>query len=163
MESLSDSMSSRRLEQAEIDNGGPRWERVADDGKLDATVYTLLPSKYALDLRLKLKSVLKAHYAPGEGCLEDTRTNLLTTFDSWIRGSSEEKSMWVYGHAGSGKSALFNSIAENLDNAGIPFTFFPCKINDPELSDAHKILPTIAYSFAELYIDFCEANMERCG
>ena len=61
---------------------------------------------------------------------------------------------WIYGHAGSGKSALLNSIAENLENAGIHFTCFLCKRDDPELSNVHRILTTISYIFTEFYGDY---------
>lgn len=60
----------------------------------------------------------------------------------------------MYGYAGSGKSALLNSIAENLENAGCPFTYIPCKRDDSELSNIHKILPTIAYGLTEYYGDY---------
>lgn len=104
-----------------------------------------------------LKSVLRAQHNPNEVCLENTRTMLLTKVDGWVRGSSDEKTMWIYGRAGSGKSALFNSIAEILKNEGIPFTCFPCRRDDPELSNIHRVLPTIAYSFTEHYGDYRSA------
>lgn len=47
-----------------------------------------------------------------------------------------------------------NSVAEHLENAGIPFAYFPCKRDDPDLSNVHKILTTIAYSLAEYYDDY---------
>lgn len=110
--------------------------------------------KRALDLRSKLESVPRAHYSSGEGCLEGTRQALLADVNTWVRGSSKEKLTWVQGHAGSGKSALLNSIAESFESAGIPFTCFPCKRDDPELSNIHRILATIAYNFTEYYGDY---------
>ena len=123
------------------------------DGEFGRSKYIITP-KQALELRMKLGSVSEAHYSPDECCLEDTRTNLLTEVDTWIRGASSEKIAWIYGHVGSGKSAIFNSIAENLEEAGIPFTCFPCKRDVPKLSDLYRILPTIAYRFAEVYDNY---------
>lgn len=108
----------------------------------------------ALDLRTKLESVSKAHYSSGDGCLEGTRESMLDNLDVWARATNKEKMAWVHGHAGSGKSALLNSIAERLENAKIPFTYFPCKRDDPELSNIHKILTTIAYRLTEYYGDY---------
>lgn len=110
--------------------------------------------EHSLDLRSKLASVSLAHYSPGEGCLEGTRTALLENVDTWVRGTSKEKMTWVHGHAGSGKSALLNSIAESLESAGIPITCFPCKRDDPELSNIHRILTTISYRLTEYYGDY---------
>ena len=114
----------------------------------------VVDTKRALDLRDKLESMSKAHYSSGEGCLEGTRKVLLSDVKLWIREPGKEKVAWIYGHAGSGKSALLNSIAENLESSGIPFTCFPCKRDDPELSNVHRILTTISYIFTEFYGDY---------
>lgn len=116
----------------------------------------MLISEQALVLRAKLRSVLKARYDLGQCCLENTRVNLLTTIDTWVRGSCIEKAAWVYGYASSGKTTLFNSIAENLEKVGIPFTCFPCKRDDPDLSNVRRILPTISYSLTGHYGDYWE-------
>lgn len=109
---------------------------------------------YVSALRSKLESVSRAYYSSGEGCLGETRKVLLADIDTWVRASGNEKLAWVYGHAGSGKSALLNSITENLESTGIPFSCFFCKRDDLERSDIHRILPTISYSLAEFYGDY---------
>lgn len=96
----------------------------------------------------------KAHYSSGEVCLEGTRKALLSNVSLWARRTVKKRTAWIYGHAGSGKSALLNSISENLENAGIPITCFPCKRDDLELSNIHKILTTIAYRMTEYYGDY---------
>lgn len=129
------------------------WKRVVDAGNLiPLSVHRLL--KHPLDLKFKLDSVSRAHYSSGEGCLEGTRMSLLANVDAWVRGSGKEKTAWVHGHAGSGKSALLNSIAEKLEGEGVPFICFPCKRDDPGLSNIHQILTTISYSFTECYGDY---------
>lgn len=99
-------------------------------------------------------SVSSAHYRPGEGCLSNTRVALLKDVDTWLKESSNETMAWVYGYAGSGKSALLNSIAKNLENADIPFTVFTCKRDDAERSDVQRILPTVCYDFTQFYGDY---------
>lgn len=98
--------------------------------------------------------MLKAHYSSRDSCLKGTRKALLANVDTWVRESNGEKVAWVHGHAGSGKSALLNSVAENLEKAGIPFTYFPCKRDDPELSNIHRMLTTIACGVTEYYPDY---------
>lgn len=80
--------------------------------------------------------------------------SLLANVDKWVRGSGREKTAWINGHAGSGKTALLNSIAENLEKAGIPFIYFPCKRDDLELSNIHRIPMTISYRFTEYFGDY---------
>lgn len=79
---------------------------------------------------------------------------LLTSVDTWVRDPNAEKMAWVHGYAGSGKSALLNSIARNLENSYIPFTTFTCKRDDAERSDVQRILPTICYDLTRYYGDY---------
>ena len=79
---------------------------------------------------------------------------LLAGVDTWVRDSNAEKMAWIHGYAGSGKSALLNSIARNLEKAYIPFTCFTCKRDDAERSDVQRILPTICYVLTRNYGDY---------
>lgn len=79
---------------------------------------------------------------------------MLENIDAWVRGTSKKEVAWVHGHAGSGKSALLNSIARNLEDAHTPFTVFRCKRDDPELSNIHRILPTICYDITQFYDNY---------
>ena len=108
-----------------------------------------------IGLEGKLKSVSSAHYRPGARCLPNTRVALLGHVDEWLlKGTSSKKMAWVYGYAGSGKSALLNSIAKNLEAQEIPFTCFTCKRDDAERSDVQRILPTICYDITQFYDDY---------
>lgn len=107
-----------------------------------------------VDLERKLKSVSSAHYRPGARCLPNTRVALLEDAGLWLKKSGHQTTAWVYGYAGSGKSALTNSIAKNLEDARIPFTVFTCKRDDTERSDAQHILPTICYDLTQFYDDY---------
>lgn len=135
------------------------WKRVVNAGKQSTPPFPCasLLRNQLIELEKKLKSVSSAHYQPGARCLPNTRVALLEDVDTWLRGSGDEtmtKMTWVYGYAGSGKSALLNSIAKNLENARIPFTCFVCKRDDGERSDVQRILPTICYDLAQFYGDY---------
>ena len=108
-----------------------------------------------IGLEGKLKSVSSAHYRPGARCLPNTRVALLRDVDEWLlKGSGNEKMAWVYGYAGSGKSALLNSVAKSLETKRIPFTCFTCKRDDMDRSDVQRILPTICYDITQFYDDY---------
>lgn len=106
-----------------------------------------------IDLEAKLKAVF-AHYQPGARCLANTRVDLLKNVDEWLKGSSTERTAWVHGYAGSGKSSLLNSIAMALEEAHTPFTVFACKRDSTECSDVQRILPTICYDLTQFYGDY---------
>lgn len=107
-----------------------------------------------IEAERKLKSVLSAHYRPGARCLRKTRVTLLDDVNVWLRGTGNKKTAWVHGFAGSGKSALLNSIAKNLEDAHIPFTFFACKRDDVKRSDVRLILPALCYDLMRSYDDY---------
>lgn len=95
-----------------------------------------------------------AHYRLGARCLPNTRVALLEDAGLWFKKSDHQTTAWVYGYAGSGKSALTNSIAKNLEDASIPFTVFTCKRDDTERPDVQHILPTICYDLTQFYDDY---------
>ena len=96
-----------------------------------------------------------AHYQRGAGCLLGTRVEMLADIDTWVRDPNAENMAWIHGYAGSGKSALMNSIARNLEKAYIPFTCFMCKRDDAERADVQRILSTICYDLTRYYSDYC--------
>ncbi|KAF5356096.1 hypothetical protein D9756_004383 [Leucocoprinus leucothites] len=81
-------------------------------------------------------------------CSENTRASLRNEVLQW-RGnpSREQRLLWYMGPAGIGKSAIAQSIAEELEETGhLGGTFFfsrPGQINDPA-----TVIPTLAYQLA---------------
>ncbi|KAF5355921.1 hypothetical protein D9756_004379 [Leucocoprinus leucothites] len=81
-------------------------------------------------------------------CSENTRASLRNEVLQW-RGNPnrEQRLMWYMGPAGIGKSAIAQSIAEELEETGhLGGTFFfsrPGQINDPA-----TVIPTLAYQLA---------------
>lgn len=84
-------------------------------------------------------------------CLDGTRQSILSRTETWIKqpNSSPEHLFWVFGPAGSGKSAFANTISRRL-NVGneVDLTFCRCERGDPVLSDPVKLLESIAYRIA---------------
>ncbi|KAF5364091.1 hypothetical protein D9756_001029 [Leucocoprinus leucothites] len=81
-------------------------------------------------------------------CSEDTRVSLRNDVLRW-RGNPDrqQRLLWYMGSAGIGKSAIAQSIAEELERTGhLGGTFFfsrPGQINDPA-----TVIPTLAYQLA---------------
>ncbi|KAF5363486.1 hypothetical protein D9756_001034 [Leucocoprinus leucothites] len=81
-------------------------------------------------------------------CSEDTRVSLRNNVLQWHGNPNrEQRLLWYMGPAGIGKSAIAQSVAEELEKTGhLGGTFFfsrPGLINDPA-----TVIPTLAYQLA---------------
>lgn len=118
----------------------------------------------------QLQPASQAFYSPDEEniCLKGTRTELLTDTVDWstcpepapeLKGDSRNGSprpsqrlkrvFWLYGPAGSGKSSVANTVAKLIDEQGLLFPCFFCKRDSRALSSPERVLPTLAYYFAQ--------------
>ncbi|KAJ7734290.1 hypothetical protein B0H16DRAFT_1327644 [Mycena metata] len=95
---------------------------------------------------------------PQPQCHLDTRTSLLKDLLKWAHGSVSDHStllerqpiLWLYGPAGSGKSAVAQSLCQTLAEEGRLGGSFFFKRGHPSRGDAKKLFPTIAYQLAVL-------------
>ena len=95
----------------------------------------------------------------------------------WIGGRTDSQSnlFWLRGKAGSGKSTIANTVANTIANTTAKvvtdsiaqsvescehaycLSSFSCKRDDVNLSDPHRVLPTLAYRFAQQHPSYCAA------
>ncbi|KAF8958907.1 hypothetical protein BDZ97DRAFT_1632957, partial [Flammula alnicola] len=82
-------------------------------------------------------------------CHPNTRIAVLERFMHWILASDDREVliMWLYGPAGSGKSAIAQTIAERCFTFGILARFF-FRLSDPARNRGDSLIPTIAYQVA---------------
>lgn len=96
-----------------------------------------------------LKPVLEAQYNHEHACLEGTRKELLDVVMTWAKSSNVlETLFWLFGLAGSGKSAIASTTCELLRHDNLLAGSFHCKRDIPERRKASNILPSLAYSLA---------------
>jgi hypothetical protein len=103
-----------------------------------------------------LKPVSSARYSSREspdGCLENTREDVLSSMLSWLAGtSSSSPSMsifWLAGLAGTGKSTIMKTFCQRVgvDDNFLLASFFASR-NSAERRDPYRILHTLAYQLA---------------
>lgn len=78
------------------------------------------------------------------GCLDNTRTDVLTFIREWVdTQNSEHRILWLHGPPGSGKSAIATSIASGYSDSLGAFLFFDRR--SPESNDPAITIRTLAY------------------
>jgi len=92
--------------------------------------------------------------------MKDTRKSCLKEIVDWVANNSEEKDLlqnntyWINGSPGIGKTSLAHSICARLhDQKQLAGAFF-CRRDDPNLSEAKNVLPTLIYKLAEMFPPF---------
>ncbi|EMD35710.1 hypothetical protein CERSUDRAFT_52804, partial [Gelatoporia subvermispora B] len=77
-----------------------------------------------------------------------TRGRVLQDIFDWIKDPQQNQRMHVlHGPAGMGKSAILHAVTRQLDNDCLGASFFFNR-GDKELSDAHRLFPTLVYQLA---------------
>jgi len=97
-----------------------------------------------------------AGYQHGDrrGCLTGTRETILDEIESWTRDFDESPIYWLNGLAGTGKSAIAQTIAEHLFADGQLGASFFCSRDFKDRRDLHLIFPTLSYQLAYRYPNF---------
>ncbi|KAF6753074.1 hypothetical protein DFP72DRAFT_849449 [Ephemerocybe angulata] len=83
-------------------------------------------------------------------CDEDTRVELINEIMTWIEDrESPTQLLCMTGAAGSGKSALQQTVAEKCAEKGILAASFFFNVSDPTRNDISRIIPTITYQLGQ--------------
>ncbi|KAE9399438.1 hypothetical protein BT96DRAFT_692325 [Gymnopus androsaceus JB14] len=93
------------------------------------------------------------------GCTPQTRISICQRIHTWATNSSSQPIFWLSGMAGTGKSSIAYSIAENFENnlekCCLSASFF-CSRQIEQLREIKYIIPTIAYQIAERNVAFAQ-------
>ncbi|KIM37525.1 hypothetical protein M413DRAFT_257057 [Hebeloma cylindrosporum] len=94
-------------------------------------------------------------------CHPDTRVVILDKIMRWVRMEENENSlvMWIYGPAGSGKSAIAHTIAELCEDTQLLAAFFFSR-SDPSRNSIRPLVATIAY---QIYSHFPDLKKSILG
>jgi len=89
-----------------------------------------------------------------EGCLDGTRRTVLDKIERWISDFERPSVYWLNGLAGTGKTAIAQTIAERMSDDGKLGASFFCSRDFEERSDPYLIFPTLAVQLARKYTRF---------
>ena len=90
-------------------------------------------------------------------CFEGTRVDVQDQLDRWIDDADIGDSapvFWINGSAGSGKTTLAYTFADNCKRRGIPVTSFFCSRDFAERSNPNLIFSSIAHQLAQKFPSF---------
>ena len=104
----------------------------------------------------KFPSSQKAGYrcTGRKGCLEGTRKTVLDEIERWTGDFEKPSVYWLNGLAGTGKSAIAQTIAERMSEGGKLGASFFCSRDFEDRSDLRLIFPTLAVQLARRYAGF---------
>ncbi|KAF5366065.1 hypothetical protein D9757_012397 [Collybiopsis confluens] len=117
------------------------------------------------NLNKKLKEKLNPIMHPVKKqiyCAEGTRLQLLDDICQWVLQPDNHYVAWIYGLAGSGKSAVAVSLAERLRKMDSQVTLaltFHC-VKGQETSNTFQLVPTICYHLAQCVPQYAKALVD---
>ncbi|KAF7372987.1 putative nwd2 protein [Mycena sanguinolenta] len=86
---------------------------------------------------------------PQPRCHPETRTKMLEDLRKWVLGTHTKRTiLWLYGPAGAGKSAIMQTLAGQLKDAGIFGGSFFFRRGHATRGNAKTLFATIAYQLA---------------
>ena len=99
-----------------------------------------------------------AEYLHGNrnGCLKGTRESVLNKIERWTKDLQKSQScvFWLNGLAGTGKSAIAQTVAERVFAEGSLGASFFCSRGVEDRSNLQLIFPTLAFQLAQKYPHF---------
>jgi len=94
------------------------------------------------------------HHGDRQGCLKGTRESVLDEIEDWSEDFTKSPVFWLNGLAGTGKSAIAQTIAERVFADGRLGASFFCSRAFEDRSSLHLIFPTLAFQLAQKYSSF---------
>ncbi|KAJ7133650.1 hypothetical protein C8R43DRAFT_1022684 [Mycena crocata] len=97
-------------------------------------------------------------------CHPETRKDMIASLRKWCSGGGQKASIcWLHGPAGAGKSAIAQSLCEELTKDGRLGGSFFFKRGDPSRGRGTKLFPTISHQLTRLSPELKHAIGTRIG
>ncbi|KAH9020771.1 hypothetical protein EDB84DRAFT_554313 [Lactarius hengduanensis] len=108
------------------------------DAVLDANIREIL---YSTD----------SHFKPDKGCLPGTRSAFLDFIVDWVNNPASERSLVLFGQAGTGKSSIAHEIARRFDEMGRLTSSFIFVRKEQSETKAFHLFTNLARNLADRY------------
>ncbi|KAH7094062.1 hypothetical protein BKA62DRAFT_663303 [Auriculariales sp. MPI-PUGE-AT-0066] len=121
---------------------------VRTEAKVDSILDLELKNRLVKTLRPLIQATHTWGDAP-EGCLENTRQELLAAIDTWAAHPGGPHTFWLSGLGGTGKTAAARSAAKRLARKYRVASFFISR-HHAEAHNVHRVLHTLVFQLAQL-------------
>ncbi|TFK64299.1 hypothetical protein BDN72DRAFT_925749 [Pluteus cervinus] len=94
-------------------------------------------------------------YNSGPLCLPGTRTEVLQKILNWTT-QHHTQLFWLYGQAGTGKSAIAQSVFNQLRQTNMMRAFYTCSKTNAQLQNPLNVLPTICFQLCNVHKEYAK-------
>ncbi len=167
---LSDALMKRRedfLNQATIsteitafqilDDLGRLSSRISDAGRSFFMVSGFTDLIVVVELDAKIREIpygFGSRFSPDKGCLLGTRVAFLDFIVNWVNDPTSERSLILFGQAGTGKSSIAHEIAHLFDKMHRLTSSFIFIRREQSKLEAYRFFTTLARDLADRYPSF---------
>src|SRR6266702_4274468 len=95
-----------------------------------------------------------SRFAPDKGCLTGTRTAFLDFIVNWVNDPISERSLVLFGQAGTGKSSIAHEIARRFDKMNRLTSSFIFLRKEQSEGEAYHLFTTLALDLSDRYPSF---------
>src|SRR6266581_2197885 len=95
-----------------------------------------------------------SRFAPDKGCLTGTRTAFLDFIVNWVNDPISERSLVLFGQAGTGKSSIAHEIARRFDKMNRLTSSFIFLRKEQSKREAYHLFTTLARDLSDRYPSF---------
>ncbi|KAJ6623282.1 hypothetical protein B0H10DRAFT_1909435 [Mycena sp. CBHHK59/15] len=99
----------------------------------------------------RLKPVTSSVPRGQEGCLEETRMDILSAIHQWTEDLDGPNVLWLHGHPGTGKSAIATTVRVRLQESGRLGSSYFFKREDFAYQTPEALWCSVAYDLAQRY------------
>ncbi len=96
-----------------------------------------------------------SQFSPEKGCLLGTRVAFLDFIVNWVNDPTSERSLYLFGQAGTGKSSIAHAIARLFDEMHrLTSSFIFIRREEQSKPEAYRFFTTLARDLADRYPSF---------
>lgn len=113
----------------------------------------IISTNVCLEIEKLNKSLAQLHPIPcisGPSCLPGTRTEVLQKICNWTT-QNHSQLFWLHGQAGTGKSAVAQSIFNRLQQTNAMRAFYTCSKTSAQLQNPLNVLPTLCFQICAMH------------
>ncbi len=110
-----------------------------------------------IDLDAKIREIpygTGSRFIPDKGCLTGTRTAFLDFVVDWVNDPASERSLVLFGQAGTGKSSIAHEIARRFDKMHRLTSSFIFLRKEQSKREAYHLFTTLARDLSDRYPSF---------